>query len=528
MRTQQTRGSRRAPDKPANSCPECLAWGLLYGGYCRACYDFRRRHPSAVCAGCARVVPLKNSHCRLCWLQAASLSADPPVVTEDDLARVACHQLWFAGMTKMRGPRSGVRLRASRRATAVAVALPEPKPVESRQLQLHLPGAGRAFDRAQHAEPTSPSLVRARRIAHVLGDGRGWNCKLAAELDRALVILLSGHGDGEQFHYAELIGVLHRYGVSINRVAEVLAEMGLLVDDRVPAFDTWLEDKLGDLAPGIAADVRDWARVLRHGGPRSQPRNINTVRHYVRAAHPVLVEWSTRYDHLREVTTGDVGAVTDTLRGHLRRRTLGALRSLTRHCKKNGTIFADPAARIRSAHRDEPIIIPLGPNHIDDTTRAATTPAARLAVALAAVHAARPQAIRTVRLDDVDLGNRRLTIGSVTRPLDELTHRLLIDWLQYRRRYWPNTANPHLIINKQTASNTRAISNNALTAPFHRRAATLEALRVDRQLDEALSHGPDPLHLAVVFGLDETTAIRYCAAARQILQTPTEQHDPLG
>ena len=170
----------------------------------------------------------------------------------------------------------------------------------------------------------------------------------------------------------------------------------------------------------------------------------------------------------------------------------------------------------------------LGPNQIHDATQAATTPAARIALALAAVHAARPEAIRTLRLDDVDLGNRRLTIGSVTRPLDELTHRLLIDWLEYRRTLWPNTANPHLIINKQTASTTRAISDNALTAPFRRRTATLEALRVDRQLDEALTHGPDPLHLAVVFGLDETTAIRYCAAARQILQTPAEEHDPPG
>ena len=32
----------------------------------------------------------------------------------------------------------------------------------------------------------------------------------------------------------------------------------------------------------------------------------------------------------------------------------------------------------------------------------------------------------------------------------------------------------------------------------------------------------------VLFGLDETTAIRYCAAARQILQTPAEEHDPPG
>ncbi|MFD7785467.1 hypothetical protein ACFV4Q_20595 [Streptomyces nojiriensis] len=33
--------------------------------------------------------------------------------------------------------------------------------------------------------------------------------------------------------------------------------------------------------------------------------------------------------------------------------------------------------------------------------------------------------------------------------------------------------------------------------------ATLERLRVDRQLEEALIHGPDPLRLAEVFGLDE-------------------------
>lgn len=54
-------------------------------------------------------------------------------------------------------------------------------------------------------------------------------------------------------------------------------------------------------------------------------------------------------------------------------------------------------------------------------------------------------------------------------------------------------------------------------------AATLEALRVDRQLEEALTHGPDPLHLAAVFGLDQKTAIRYAASARQLLETAAEQ-----
>jgi hypothetical protein len=55
------------------------------------------------------------------------------------------------------------------------------------------------------------------------------------------------------------------------------------------------------------------------------------------------------------------------------------------------------------------------------------------------------------------------------------------------------------------------------------RAATLERLRVDRQLEEALAHGPDPLHLAAVFGLDPKTAIRYAENARLLLTTRAEE-----
>ncbi|MGW6741393.1 hypothetical protein ACWGDX_11765 [Streptomyces sp. NPDC055025] len=61
------------------------------------------------------------------------------------------------------------------------------------------------------------------------------------------------------------------------------------------------------------------------------------------------------------------------------------------------------------------------------------------------------------------------------------------------------------------------------TAPLRGQAATLEQLRVDRRLQEALVHGPDPLHLAEVFGLDEKTAIRYANSARALLEQPAEQ-----
>ena len=57
----------------------------------------------------------------------------------------------------------------------------------------------------------------------------------------------------------------------------------------------------------------------------------------------------------------------------------------------------------------------------------------------------------------------------------------------------------------------------------HRHPA--QRLRVDRQLDEALSCGPDPLHLAAVFGLDDKTAIRYADNARQLLQGSAEDQD---
>ena len=57
-------------------------------------------------------------------------------------------------------------------------------------------------------------------------------------------------------------------------------------------------------------------------------------------------------------------------------------------------------------------------------------------------------------------------------------------------------------------------------------AATIEALRVDRQLEEALATGADPLHLAATFSLDPGTAVRYASSARQLLQTAAEQQNP--
>ncbi|GGZ36491.1 hypothetical protein GCM10010387_33190 [Streptomyces inusitatus] len=112
---------------------------------------------------------------------------------------------------------------------------------------------------------------------------------------------------------------------------------------------------------------------------------------------------------------------------------------------------------------------------------------------------------------------------SMDLALVEQKLQLALAWLDYRRRRWPDTANPHLLINKQTAPETGPISGVSVSAALRGQTATLERLRVDRQLEEALVHGPDPLHLAEVFGLAEKTAIRYADSARALLEQAAEQ-----
>ncbi|MCY0923927.1 hypothetical protein OS965_38340 [Streptomyces sp. H27-G5] len=83
-----------------------------------------------------------------------------------------------------------------------------------------------------------------------------------------------------------------------------------------------------------------------------------------------------------------------------------------------------------------------------------------------------------------------------------------------------------MLINKQTALGTGPIGKSSVAGPaLHGQTATLERLRMDRQLEEALAHGADALHLAEVFGLSEKTAIRYANSARALLERPLES-DP--
>ena len=510
---------------PVGSCPDCLSWGASYGSasYCRACYDFTRRYGRAECTGCQRVIAVKTGHCRLCWLQAGIAAAGRRRLTAEDFTGTGYWQLSLAGMSRLgsTGPAPPARL-AEAACPAAASGWT--------QLQLSAPGESLHLDKRHWAASaiTGPALQKARDIARNLAGARGWNDRIITETSRALAVVLAGHQPGDLIAWSQLPAALHRRDLSITRTAEILQLAGLLHDDRVPSFTALAEVRLAQLPAPMAAGVRDWLRTRSQGGPRSRPRHDDTVRMNLNRVLPLLQEWAAtrHYTHLREVSPADITAAATPLTGHLRRQTLTALRSLFGHARKHGTIFADPTRGIHDGQRPLILIQPLQPAEIDQAAAAAGTPAARLAVALAAVHAARPRTIRELHLGDIDLGTGRLIIAGTPRPLDDLTASLLLAWLDHRHRRWPGTANPHLIINQQTAMTTRPVSENWLAGSCRGLTATLERLRVDRQLEEALTSGADPLHLTAMFGIDDTTAIKYAAIARQLQETAADQHDP--
>ncbi|WP_116043933.1 hypothetical protein [Amycolatopsis palatopharyngis] len=90
-------------------------------------------------------------------------------------------------------------------------------------------------------------------------------------LNRNLVMLLASHHEGDVVRTSDFHHIIRRRGGGLIHVMDVLSTMGILLDDRPAVFDTWLESKTEQLPAPIACQIRRWAHVLRHGGPRHNP-----------------------------------------------------------------------------------------------------------------------------------------------------------------------------------------------------------------------------------------------------------------
>lgn len=510
------------------SCASCMGWGPPYAqGLCAPCYRARSCHEPGWCLACGRVQPLKSGYCQLCRCQARLLR---PVRSNEMIPfqrQVRHQQLFLTGLPSGKA-KPGC---ASGRPATPGVAQP-PESVSARPyspwLQSPLFESPRRdyaygrFNLGRDPMPDNPWLAWGVRVAHTLAEAHGWDARIREHMRRILVVLLANHADGDMIRASDIHRVLAPRSDSVKRTYTVLRIMGLLLDDGPRIFDAWLERKLGTLAPMIARDAAGWANALHAGGPRAKPRRQATIYAYIGAALPALRAWSRRYDHLREVTVHDVRDHITALACDQRHRAMTVLRSLFSWARRSHIVFRDPTAHL-AVIRTRPLWQPLTPAQISEVVETADTARGRLVVALAAVHAARPAQIKEIQLQDIDVGNRRLTIAGRTRPMDELTHRLLVDYLHHRRERWPDTANPHLLLSGSSAPGLGPVSLPLLRRALPGPAATLERLRIDRQLEEALTSGADPLHLAAVFEICDVTAMRYAASARQLMITDVER-----
>jgi hypothetical protein len=107
----------------------------------------------------------------------------------------------------------------------------------------------------------NPWLAWASYRTHMLGESRSWTRRVSIAVNRALVILLSGHRDGDVIRYTEMFPALRALDLSVERTADVPRTNGILLDDRDSSFEAWLTRKLDGVTPGIASETDAWLRL---------------------------------------------------------------------------------------------------------------------------------------------------------------------------------------------------------------------------------------------------------------------------
>jgi integrase len=377
--------------------------------------------------------------------------------------------------------------------------------------------------RWQHPALTaSDPLVRSAALhAQQLGQTHGWSPSTTNCVLDGLITVLDGRTAAERVPLSEVRTRPHRW-VSRPRLAEVLADLELLEDDSIMAVRSWIDRVTSDLAPRFADPTRRWLLVLLDGDARARPRSPSTIYVYVGSARPFLKDWATRYDHLREVTRSDIVAGLGPLRGSVRANATKALRSLFRLAKKRGLIFTNPTIGLKARPVDF-VLLPMSDMEIDAVEQLAAAPAERVIIALAAENAARTGTIRHLTLDEVDLANRRIILDGRRQRLGDLSYRALRLWLDHRRVTWPHTSNPHVLVSEKTVHGASPVSQRFVVLRMSRAGCSVDRIRKDRILHEALTAGPDPLHLSLVFGVSHNTAARYATVAEHLLSDELEQ-----
>jgi hypothetical protein len=521
------RGARAVvPRNPQRSCEHCDSWGVRK--ICDGCGSWRHPgHPVGDCTRCGRQgIPRLGGLCRACCLH---IDQHGP-----EARAQAWIQLWLGGEL---APRLAVRsgtlgyVAPHQKARARAAARRPPAPPTSPHLavpgQSVLFGARRdwsciavgSLDQLPSLTPAALDLLTEFRE---YGRAQGWDEEARRLAARSLRIVLAWVGADAPIREADIRSIsADRPGTSARRMLQFLASRNLIIPDpdrEIDIHEQAIEHRLRGFPLEIASGLHRWVLVLRGEGRRQhRPMAFETIRKYLSYLHPVLTAWSGRVTSLREITPDDIRHVLRQRPGQPAQDLATALRSLFRVLKQERLIFRDPTRGI-SVPSVVRLPVPIATDRLRGLIDRADGPMARFAVALIAIHGLGKREAPRLLMADLGLPGGRLlvrrSLALHTVYLDELTRTLAIAWLRERHRRWPATANPHLLISQQTAAmdTLPPISSMVMTDIFRPLGLTPSRLRQDRILDEA-RHTADPVHLMRVFGISDTTAMKYVYAA---------------
>lgn len=503
----------RSPLRPG-SCRECLAYGVYrrYDSLCWPCRSWRTRYPEGICDFCGRTARIGERHaCRLCIEQARMLR-EPGRALDLAGANKNGQQLFFANLNfhRHRAPLPTGEEPApwKRRAKNNLPFRPGTRFSDESGVQLAL------FDMAP-----DPQIIAARALvedndltrycaAVVREHARraGWSKRQRNDVTHSLRLLQTLRPTPTAKIRTSEVLQLRQYAGNVISTIDVLAEAGLLIDDRPTKLERYFAAKTSTLPPVMQDQLKVWLQVLTEGSrqpPRHRPRDPQTIKSHILGIEPVIHGWAEAgLQSFAEVTRADIAAALEGTGGR-RHIAWTGLKSLFRTLKARKLVFANPTRGMKGSPKATTIPLALDPAVIRAELNS-PNPAIALVVALVAFHALTGKQIRELQLTDISDG--RLALAGRDIPLAAPVRSRLTAWLDHRNRTWPDTANPHLLINRRTAPRLNPVSRESPWAGVTLRP---RALREDRILHEIHATGGDIRRICDLFGLSVYGATRY-------------------
>ncbi|WP_433678775.1 hypothetical protein [Nocardia sp. CA-119907] len=357
------------------------------------------------------------------------------------------------------------------------------------------------------ADPPDPGLAhQLDEVAFAHARRHGWSKSRLGDARKGIRILLSLQDTPGAVITASEVAQLDQISIALQPIRDILATAGMLDDDREPSVVAWFARQIVSLPDQMRDELSTWFEVLRVGSttpPRSRPRAEATVRGQIRHAMPTVHRWAAAgHQSLREISRDHIQQALPAS-GSQRSLVGQSLRSLFRILKARRMVFSNPTTHFRTGRPETRVPLPVPVLRLQEAL-ISDNPARALIAGLVGFHALRSAQLRSLVLTDVRDG--RLHLPDRTVLLAPPVRKRLSAWLNHRAERWPDTMNPHLLINMKSGVRTGPVSNVWINTTL---GMACQAIREDRILYEAISIGGDVRRLCDLFGLSVKGAERY-------------------